>query len=961
MPWDGSQTIPVHKVQLKDENDLKILPVEKVPKPFSAKTTCGECHDYKKIGHGWHFSSEGDLEGRASEPWVLLDEKTGTQIPLSLRSSSGLKSPSDLGLTDWSFIMNFGRHMPGGGPGENKRPELGANPRWAVSGDLEINCMACHNGAKCQDPTEWVKQVARENFRWAATAASGLGEISGVAERLPDSWVPSDGYDPDDMVFSAPPSVLYKKSLFDSKHRALLDIGKPSDARCLQCHSVAQVHKEKKEVTGDIHSASGMSCVKCHRNGLDHKIDRGVAGMYSCEGCHEDGTYGAPNPEHKGLPPVHLEKLACTTCHSGSVISDDGKLQVVRTAKINRLGIHGIAQWFTEAPVILEPVFVKGSDGKIAPSRIMWPSFWAKREGDELTPLKAEDVMDIAGEIVDPGSVAANILGALGGVKNADGDTYGQPVYVSGGKVYVRNFDGGLDILDYKGEAPKAGRVFGYIIEKGIESLTLEYDASEEYAFYGLGEADQNHLQAVIEALKPAAPAGAEPAWKLDGILHRLVNVEYELVPKEEADTLIKDAAVTKAAVKVLATKLNVTAEVQGTSQKIFNNVDRKQITPSKKKTPKLYELKLLMRAQSSAEKKVNLLEIFGNKAYRNTFDKDVAKRLLVEPSEVGPSKGSNWGWLKDGVFMPFVSPEAEKLIVDTVGGDEVVFTENQVAIVLGRLGDGHVYVSRGKMFSDDGKGGLKAEEHKDAAPVTWPIAHDVRSASQALGSDKCTDCHSADSDFFFASVIPQGALRTDKVTVGKMSDYMDISGGYHRLFGLTFIVRPLLKLFLLGMAGIAALVALLYALLGLKKVASTFQFPLIDGAAAKIGCLSAIILTITGFCTAACIGRTISGYGLLAHVVFGALYALCLAVLSVMRSDSCKLTSSDEADKYSFAQKICFWVVVVCGIVLVMSMLASMVPIVSSHCQHSLILIHRYAGAATLIAAVVYTVKRKK
>ena len=29
------------------------------------------------------------------------------------------------------------------------------------------------------------------------------------------------------------------------------------------------------------------------------------------------GRMGAPEPIHKGLPPVHLEKLSCTACHSG--------------------------------------------------------------------------------------------------------------------------------------------------------------------------------------------------------------------------------------------------------------------------------------------------------------------------------------------------------------------------------------------------------------------------------------------------------------------------------------------------------------------------------------------------------------------------------------------------------------------------------------------------------------------
>jgi len=35
----------------------------------------------------------------------------------------------------------------------------------------------------------------------------------------------------------------------------------------------------------------------------------------TCESCHESGLFGAPVPEHRGLPPLHLEKISCQACH----------------------------------------------------------------------------------------------------------------------------------------------------------------------------------------------------------------------------------------------------------------------------------------------------------------------------------------------------------------------------------------------------------------------------------------------------------------------------------------------------------------------------------------------------------------------------------------------------------------------------------------------------------------------
>ena len=39
------------------------------------------------------------------------------------------------------------------------------------------------------------------------------------------------------------------------------------------------------------------------------------------------------------------------------------------------------------APFIVEPVFVRQADRKIAPHRMMWPAFWGRMKGDAVTPL----------------------------------------------------------------------------------------------------------------------------------------------------------------------------------------------------------------------------------------------------------------------------------------------------------------------------------------------------------------------------------------------------------------------------------------------------------------------------------------------------------------------------------------------------------------------------------------------
>ncbi|MCK4556839.1 MAG: hypothetical protein KAU47_04930, partial [Candidatus Aminicenantes bacterium] len=158
--WDGSRTIPVHQIPLKDEFDQPILPSEPYPLPYSARYSCAPCHDYILIQEGWHFNAASSSQhGRPGEPWVWVEPKTGTILPLSYRSWERMWNPQQLGLTPWDFTLLFGRHMSGGGMAEPRSDETSPESRWNVSGKLEINCMGCHNASRMQSHSEWAKQV----------------------------------------------------------------------------------------------------------------------------------------------------------------------------------------------------------------------------------------------------------------------------------------------------------------------------------------------------------------------------------------------------------------------------------------------------------------------------------------------------------------------------------------------------------------------------------------------------------------------------------------------------------------------------------------------------------------------------------------------------------------------------------------------------------------------------------
>lgn len=546
--WDGSRTTPVHLIPLKDEFNQQIVPAETNPLPFSARFSCAPCHEYDIIRNGLHFNAASSPNpGRPSEPWVWVDEKTGTLLPLSYRKWKGVWNPASIGLTPWDFTLLFGRHMAGGGVAEPGESEVTPGSRWEVSGKVEINCLGCHNGSNVQDASEWARQILRENFGWAATAAAGLGEVGGMASRLTGTWDIYDGPNPDDTEWAVPPFVRYDRTLFDSKQRALLDIvHKPSDTRCLACHATAQVGGAKYEFDEDVHSAAGLACVSCHRNDLSHSMIRGYEGEakdnpmlvgddYTCAGCHLgtssvkgekglSGRLGAPYPRHKGFPAVHFQRLACTVCHSGPWPAKT--LSRVRTSRANRLGIFGIARWWTDLPAVIEPVYVRDRNGKLAPSRLLWPAFWAEKKERTVTPLKPEVVTAAAGAILNPQQGAVTILTTLSLALEPDQTA----VLVYLGKVFEVNPDGGLTASGYP-EDQRAGEPVWAIRQKEkILSLVPEFDPAA-------AEIDPNiqaQVQKILEALAGVKGAPGKPILIYQKALFKVTETYLEKTENPE-------------------------------------------------------------------------------------------------------------------------------------------------------------------------------------------------------------------------------------------------------------------------------------------------------------------------------------------------------------------------------------------------------------------------------------------
>jgi hypothetical protein len=727
-PWDGNRTTPAHLIPLRDENNALVVPTDVNPMPFSARATCGPCHDYKTVQGGWHWNAmKSEKNGRPGEPWIWLDPETGTVLPLSYRKWPGTWDPRVLRLNPWDFTMLFGRHMPGGGPAEPGDADVfpGLDSRWNVSGKAEVNCLACHNKSGRQDESEWAKQVLRQNLRWAATSAAGIGEVGGMASRLGGTWDVYDGPNLDDHEWAVAPSVKYRTVDFDGKHRFFFDVAyPPEDRNCLACHSVSPVTDTRATAAVDVHAARGIKCAECHRNDLGHGIVRGYEGeaeetgnrsadSFTCRGCHlgEDATgkkivmpgrLGAPYPKHTGIPLVHFRTLACTVCHSGPV-PDKGWARV-RTSRANRLGVYGVAQWSTGQPAIVEPVYMKDGRGKIGPQRLVWPAYWARTEGKEIVPLQPGVVETAAGDILKCEDRIAGVLTALA---PACGENE-VPVLAASGWLFELNVDGGLDasamVATNKDGAKDGTPLFWGMKKDGaISPLVPDFDPAAQDKDPSI----EPRIQSVLEALGTVAGAPGKPAFAVKKTLYQITG---------------------------------------------------------------------------------------GNLASAEA------------PAELAGATGP--GWLKGDRFEPLAA-DFDIRTATSKAGTEQTLTEEQVGLVLKALAatetkDGKgdishfIYISGGEAFRLDKGGNLtSADVGQAAAPVTWPLAHNVRPVQQSLGWNGCTDCHTAGSKFFFKTAKATGPLLTKNVTSKTATSFMGVGRLFHRIFGLTFAVRPFFKLLL--------------------------------------------------------------------------------------------------------------------------------------------------------------------
>ncbi|HVO67231.1 MAG TPA: hypothetical protein VMT12_12160 [Syntrophales bacterium] len=390
-------------IWMKNEQGRRITPEVNSTDPYSPRHTCGGCHDYSVITRGYHFSQGFDeMSDRynSKRPWILSPGFygkacfSGTMFTRVARKAKSDPKEGGIPIYDWIAAggkLNLkagikleacGWYMPGGGPLEYSRKTDGKADltmsliegermnMYALDGDfssfltpdrrshfkdsgvIEADCLICHMpNYRMNDRNS---QLDSRNFRWAATAGAGLGQIRG---NIFTYKKPSAGFEEEDFLagswnFSKRPYVAYhwgKKDIFTNSGKlkgALISRSVNSNS-CLQCHGSHDGWKTGMIYSPqhDAHARWGFQCIDCHGlmgKRLEHQIARGRspdthaqddlkgAGIMTCRNCHQEGKY---KPTRTGMPKearnpakVHLERfskglfhltrISCTACHS---------------------------------------------------------------------------------------------------------------------------------------------------------------------------------------------------------------------------------------------------------------------------------------------------------------------------------------------------------------------------------------------------------------------------------------------------------------------------------------------------------------------------------------------------------------------------------------------------------------------------------------------------------------------
>lgn len=715
--------------------------------PYSPKKTCGECHRYNKITAGYHFRMGSDVLHdeygvEQGEPQSLSDGTVGkfSRMYFLQFPPKSFDSPAevDVGLYQWT--ARCGTCHPGGGPLEYDRERHRLDDRdpkglssfdgdyfqahWDLSGALEADCLFCHlNTYSYQERYE---QVQGLNYRWAPTVGAELGSVNGTVAAHLGSLA-----DPDLEEALPMPTVEYDKSKFLPDGRVHLDIQRPNDENCLFCHDLSFVEKHGTTFgdvfAEDVHSHRGVMCTDCHVGGLHHNFDKGDSHeltvrddldgtALTCEECHTEGSLGAPKMVHKGLPPIHMEKIGCEVCH-------------VPTLRVAAIGLVDV------------------SLGKPSTRASQAPSWFGYREEERtLHPLWYSQIRHVLERILRKASPAEREA-----LADEDGD--GMP-----------DFDTEDEIKNALKEMYKEeqfeGRQLVYVRKGQVKTFAQAFEA---FLVYELLPDRERITYEVFKEQPTYRPKYGDvwewrPTYGLDeeGKIRAYNNQTCIWWGHKDGERIVPlflrevSSAVDQAAAQIWYEDQLV--EIDGLIKEEEQKLERGGMSALETRDSRQQIALLQQRKQELSPEDISAAELPDSRD--KLFD--------------GRKAGEELAKDHDGDGKREVNTETEianfsKLLKQRLSG--VRFEELNPVLVSGT-----------KVHEAAEDGSVTSSEHSQAEPVLWSVSHNVAPRKDSLGADgNCEECHSPGAYFFYGKAVLEPYDKTEdaKPVMASMIDMM--------------------------------------------------------------------------------------------------------------------------------------------------------------------------------------------
>ncbi len=882
----------------KDENGnpvdpMRPVPGRGIPRAVSTRQTCGLCHPYEKISHGYHFQAGADemFPPTPAEEGLSPHQSPGyfgKWLPLYQRelAPKSFDDPAEIDLTPWEWIVECGICHPGGGPGEFDRgghryDEMLAWDRgisllgdsdyfesaWDKTGVMEADCFMCHlEGYEFSLRAQHIKKL---NYEYAATAAAGFGYVWGSVRN------------------GQQPKVYYDESMFRSDGTVFLHIKRPSDRQCLTCHDLSSSHKRGSSwgthYMEDVHTEQGVTCTKCHPGDIRHNFAKGSSSsqtvrddiddsMLSCKECHETETMGAPDYEHDWLPPLHLERISCEACHithrpfAGTAVVDSitGKKTEI-PVQIDADAYEGYslgALWGTVSEQFEENLIHPYSKTQLAAAGNLTVSgalaeAFSDGEGKSRLPVSNTSVRETVSALGGMASTDARalMLMALNQTTPAGENVY--PVCV------------------FRGEGMKLDQGSAKVIDANLQPKRAGATIAETPFFYGRAKDDdmihpEGYQLGVFWAYmdkdepRPLFLKDMEAAWDsfhsdeftfynvagnaLSGADSPAMALPKPAAPEAAEETGEQPAEAAEAAKPAAPQPVDEAAIRQAIQAKwtAYGANDRK--------TLEIFDDNNDTYPEANTEEEIALMAW----AIQSTCDRVKGKDLYyVKGTRVWQVKADVW-------TNPYETPLEETPLIGHNEPFMMVVRKEQVEKPAKYSWDAPVMewetaeVRLAKAFNAtvsevELTAGKTPKLARLAQRLSWTVAHGVEPAEKALGAEGCCDCHSANSHFFFgkAPVDPYTTAATPATV--PMYDLM----GYENdalLLGVwrETVLKPWAPWIVLVVLGI---ILIHFALIGSKGGGeelgklNALRFRFHERLGHLVAMVSVVILGVTGFC----------------------------------------------------------------------------------------------------------------